>query len=187
MQMPAYHSCIRHACSKAGCARAGADIHQQQEANFTATVPRMQLPSPFDSLRVSVAAAARWEVLLSTGTGFTSILNATASSAATICRPCAPCPDTLHEYQLFFLTVLCMTWPGMHRSNLSRHRDFGREALRLRMRSGTHYIVSSCFHEISWRRGRGGLAPGRCIRRGAGILIPSVRALHLLWRIQSND
>ena len=69
--------------------RAGADVHQPHAANFTATVPRMQLPSPFDSLNISVAAAARWEVQLSTGTGFQSILNATASSTESICRPCA--------------------------------------------------------------------------------------------------
>lgn len=91
-------SCV---CARddAGRMHVGADIHQQQAANFTATVPRMQLPSPFDSLNVSVAAAARWEVQLSTGTGFVSILNATAASSATICRPYAPCLDSLHEKQ----------------------------------------------------------------------------------------
>ena len=68
----------------------GANIHQLEEANFTATVPRVHLPSPFDSLNVSVDAVAQWRVQLSSGVGFTSILNVTADSPQTFCRGCGP-------------------------------------------------------------------------------------------------
>lgn len=75
----------------------------------------MQLPSPFDSLNISVAAAAQWEVQLSTGTGFQSILNATASSTESICRPCAlscnatqPCRE-----QRRCCTAMADHWPRL--------------------------------------------------------------------------
>jgi hypothetical protein len=93
--------CTAAAATLKYCCSAVGDVLQSDAPDFVATVPALELPSPFDSLPVTAALTAHWTVLYSSGEGMKECFSVSMSTDQQICRPYASM-CLLHGAQLSY-------------------------------------------------------------------------------------